>query len=100
MVDFPAGMGVIYNGVQTLGNNPGRNPGIVRCPARLRGRRLYSGGFLRRLHRHHFPVRLELQPLGSYSHDGTSDTNVGTALFLGAFDAPRRLICSVRLPPG
>ncbi len=84
--NFAAGMGVIYNGVQTLGNTPGGI--LVSFDAPVYG----AGAYIQEDFFGAFTGTISLfdssfNLLGSYSHDGTSDTNVGTALFLGAFDS-------------
>ena len=84
--NFANGMGLIYNGVTTLGNTPG---GILlgfNAPVYGAGAYMqpdWYGTFTGSIQLYDASFNL----LGSYSHDGTSDTNVGFALFLGAYDS-------------
>jgi len=85
--NFPAQMGVVYNGVFSLGNMPGGILISLDAPSNGAGAwiqdnwlntaftatiTLYDSGF---------------NLLGAYSAPGYSDTNVGTALFIGAYDS-------------
>lgn len=84
--NFANGMGLIYNGVLTLGNTPGGI--LLSFNAPVYG----AGAYIQDDHYGPFTGTVSLYDssfafLGSYSHAGTSDGNVGTALFLGAFDA-------------
>ena len=83
--NFPANMGVLYNGVSTLGNDPSDiaatfDVGVYGAGAYIQAN---AGGA--------FTATVTLfdanfQPLGSFSANGVSDGNVGTALFIGAYD--------------
>lgn len=84
--NFAAGMGLIYNGVLTLGNTPGGI--LLSFDSPVYG----AGAYIQEDFFGPFTGTISLYDsgfilLGTYSHDGVSDSNVGTALFLGAFDA-------------
>ncbi len=84
--NFPAGMGLIYNGVLTLGNTPGGILVSMDNPVYGVGAYIEDdpyGPFTGTISLYDASFNL----LGVYSHDGVSDGNVGTALFLGAYDA-------------
>lgn len=84
--NFAAGMGLIYNGVQTLGNTPGGILLAMDTPVYGVGAYIqedFYGAFTGTITLYDASFNL----LGAYSHAGVSDTNVGTALFLGAYDA-------------
>ncbi len=82
--NFASGMGLIYNG-STFGNTPTSiattfDMGVYGAGAYIQS--TYFGAFT---------ASIELfdsnyQSLGIYTTTGVSDTNVGTALFIGAFD--------------
>jgi len=82
--NYPANMGGLYNGFDTIGNPPDGlaatfNLGLYGAGAYIQAN-LY-GPFTA-------TVTLfdsSLQPLGSYTANGSSDTLVGTALFIGAY---------------
>ena len=84
--NFAAGMGLIYNGVLTLGNNPGGI--LVSFDAPVFG----AGAYIQDDFFGAFTATITLfdssfSLLGSFSAAGNSDTNVGTALFIGAYDS-------------
>lgn len=84
--NFANGMGLIYNGVLTLGNNPGGILLSLDAPAYGVGAYIQDdpfGAFTGTITLYDAAFNL----LGTYSHAGVSDSNVGTALFLGAYDA-------------
>lgn len=82
--NFPANMGIIYNGVTSLGNTPADiaatfNVGVFG-----------AGAWIQAEHFGVFTATVTLfdanfQPLGSFTTQGDSE-NTGTALFIGAFD--------------
>ena len=83
--NFPAGMGLIYNGVSTLGNTPG--PILVSFDQLVDGVGAYIqadwfGSFTATILLYDPSFNL----LGSYSAAGTSNGLVGTGLFIGAYD--------------
>lgn len=80
------GMGVVYNGVQSLGNNPGTinilfDQAVFGVGAYIQ--QTFYGTFTGTI----TLLDANLNVLGTFSAGGTSDNNVGTALFLGAFDS-------------
>jgi len=84
--NFSNGMGLIYNGVETLGNTPGGILLSLDSPAYGVGAYIQDdpyGAFTATITLYDASFNL----LGSYSSPGTSDNNVGTALFIGAYDA-------------
>jgi hypothetical protein len=83
--NFNNGEGIIYNGVATLGNNPGGILLSLDMPV------FGVGSFIQANFYGAFTATLSLYDsgfnlLGTYSHAGTSDGNAGTALFIGAYD--------------
>lgn len=83
--NFAAGEGIVYNGVLD-GNNPG---GIL---VSLDSPQLGMGAFIQDNFFLPFTATITLYDagfnlLGTYSAPGVSDTNVGTALFIGAYDS-------------
>ena len=83
--NFANGMGLVYNGVKTLGNTPGGILLAFNAPVYGAGAYMQDdvfGAFTGTITLYDSSFSL----LGNYSHAGVSDTNVGTALFLGAFD--------------
>ena len=83
--NFANGMGLIYNGVLTLGNDPGGILLSLDTPAYGVGAYIQEDA--------HVPFTgfislydASFNFLGSYSAAGVSDSNVGTALFIGAYD--------------
>ena len=84
--NFNPGDGLIYNGVKTLGNTPGGILLSLDAPAYGFGAYIqpdWYGSFSATIALYDSSFNL----LGTYSHDGISDTNVGTALFIGAYDS-------------
>jgi len=84
--NFTTGMGLIYNGVSSLGNNPGGILLSFNSPVYGAGAYIQAdwyGAFTGTVALYDSSFNL----LGSYSHDGVSDGTAGTALFLGAYDA-------------
>ena len=84
--NFAAGMGLIYNGVLTLGNNPGGI--LVSFDQPVFGAGAYIqddpfGAFTGIITLYDSSFNF----LGTFSAPGNSDTNVGTALFIGAYDS-------------
>ena len=84
--NYSNGMGLIYNGVFTLGNTPGGILLSFNTP--VNG----AGAYIQANFQTAFTGSIQLYDasfnlLGGYSHAGGSDSNVGTALFLGAFDS-------------
>lgn len=83
--NFANGMGIVYNGVAD-----GNNPGTINI---LFDQAVFGvGAYIQQNTFGAFTGTItlldnNLQILGSFSANGTSDTNVGTALFLGAFDS-------------
>ncbi len=81
--NFNTGMGLVYNGV-AFGNTP---TGIaVTLDQSVSG----IGAYIQSTYFGPFTATIQLfgvnfQSLGSFTTTGTSDTNVGTALFIGAF---------------
>lgn len=83
--NFANGMGLIYNGVLTLGNTPGGILLSLDAPAYGFGAYIQNdnyGAFTGIISLYDASFNL----LGSYSAAGVSDNNVGTALFIGAYD--------------
>lgn len=83
--NFSAGMGLIYNGVRTLGNTPGGILVSFNQPVFGAGAYIqedFFGAFTGTITLFDSSFGL----LGTFSAPGTSDTNVGTALFIGAYD--------------
>jgi hypothetical protein len=83
--NFSAGMGLIYNGVLTLGNTPGGILVSFNQPVFGAGAYIQEDAFgpftgIVTLYDSSFTF------LGTFSAPGNSDTNVGTALFIGAYD--------------
>jgi hypothetical protein len=83
--NFANGMGVIYNGVNTLGNAPGGILVSFNQPV------FGAGAYIQANFFGAFTGSIDLfdasfNPLGSFTAAGISDNNVGTALFIGAFD--------------
>ena len=83
--NFNDGMGVLYNGVNS-GNNPG---GILMS---FDNPVFGAGAYIQQEEFGGFTATIQLfdssfNLLGSFSADGNSDQNVGTALFIGAFDS-------------
>ena len=84
--NFSANMGLIYNGVTTLGNTPGGI--LVSFDQPVFG----AGAYIQPDWYGSFTGTITLydssftQLGSSFSHAGVSDTNVGTALFIGAYD--------------
>lgn len=84
--NFPAGMGLIYNGVLTLGNNPGGILLALNSPAYGVGAYIqddFFGSFTATITLYDASFNF----LGTFSAPGVSDANVGSALFIGAYDA-------------
>ena len=84
--NFATGEGLIYNGVDTLANTPGGILLAFDAPVYGAGAYIQDdpfGAFTGTIALYDSSFNL----LGSYSHAGVSDSNVGTALFLGAFDS-------------
>ena len=84
--NFANGMGLIYNGVITLGNTPGGILLALDNPAYGVGAYIQDdpyGAFTATISLYDSSFNL----LGTYSAPGSSDTNVGTALFIGAYDS-------------
>ena len=84
--NFNNGEGLIYNGVFTLGNTPGGILLQLDSPAYGVGAYIQAnifGAFTATISLYDAGFNL----LGTYSHDGFSDTNPGTALFIGAYDS-------------
>ena len=84
--NFAPGMGLIYNGVDTLGNNPGGILMSFNTPVFGAGAYIQDDPFGA------FTATIQLfdsgfNLLGSFSAPGNSDQNPGTALFIGAFDS-------------
>jgi hypothetical protein len=83
--NFNDGEGLIYNGARTLGNNPGGILLQLDSPAYGVGAFIQAdlfGAFTATISLYDASFNL----LGTYSHDGISDSNPGTALFIGAYD--------------
>jgi hypothetical protein len=86
--NFSDGMGVLYNGVSSIGNQQADMAATFDVGV------LGAGAYIQAEHFGAFTATVTLfdinfQPLGSFSANGTSDNNVGTALFIGAFiDTP------------
>lgn len=83
--NFADGMGVLYNGVETLGNSPTAigvtfDQAVFGVGAYIQGD--LFGAFTGTI----TLLDANLDPIFSFSADGTSDQNVGTALFIGAYD--------------
>jgi hypothetical protein len=81
--NFPDGMGVLYNGV---GNGNQQADMAATFDVGVFG----AGAYIQAENFGKFTATVTLfdinfQPLGSFSANGTSDNNVGTALFIGAF---------------
>jgi hypothetical protein len=84
--NFSAGMGLIYNGVETLSNTPGGILVSFNQPVFGAGAYIQNdpfGAFTGIITLYDSSFNL----LGTFSAPGNSDTNVGTALFIGAFDS-------------
>ena len=84
--NFANGMGILYNGVNTIGNTPGGILVSFTQPVFGAGAYIqadFFGAFTSSIDL--FDARFN--PLGSFSAAGSSDTNVGTALFIGAYDS-------------
>ncbi len=82
--NFSNGEGLIYNGVSD-GNTPGGILLSLDSPAYGVGAYIQAdifGAFTATISLYDASFNL----LGTYSHDGVSDQNVGTALFIGAYD--------------
>lgn len=84
--NFANGMGLIYNGVNTIGNAPGGILVSFNQPV------FGAGAYIQANFFGAFTGSIDLfdasfNPLGSFTAPGMSDTNVGTALFIGAFDS-------------
>ena len=83
--NFSNGMGLIYNGVLTLGNDPGGILLSLDNPAYGVGAYIQNdiyGSFTATISLYDAAFNL----LGTFSAPGVSDNNVGTALFIGAYD--------------
>ncbi|MEO8725070.1 MAG: hypothetical protein ABI383_03010 [Acidobacteriaceae bacterium] len=83
--NFAANMGLVYNGVQTLGNGAGTinvlfDQAVYGVGAYMQ--QTFYGAFTGTI----TLLDNNLDSLGTFSANGNSDNNVGTALFLGAFD--------------
>ena len=81
--NFPSGMGVIYNGYQFLSQQAGIR---ITFDSAVEGVGAYIQGDT------HGPFSATItlfdrngNPLGSFTADGASNLNVGTALFIGAY---------------
>ena len=84
--NFSNGEGLLYNGVRTIGNDPGGILLSLDTPA-------YGiGAFIQADLYGPFTATISLYDsnwnlLGTFSQPGVSDNNPGTALFIGAYDA-------------
>jgi hypothetical protein len=83
--NFPSGMGVVYNGVTTLGNDP--SDIAATFDVGVYG----AGAYIQAYNFGPFTATITLfdinfQPLGSFSAQGDSEGS-GTALFIGAYDS-------------
>ncbi len=84
--NFPANMGILYNGVGTLNNTPADmaatfNVGVYGAGAWINAGVIGSFTATVTLFDQNF------QPLGSFSADGDTEIGTGTALFIGAYDS-------------
>ncbi len=83
--NFPAQMGILYNGVGTLNNTP------TDIAATFNQGVFGAGAYIQAANYGLFTATITLfdanyQPLGSFTAQGDSESN-GTALFIGAFDS-------------
>jgi len=86
---FTANMGLVYNGVSTLGNGPTSIGIYLDQPVNAIGAWIdanYIGPFTATL----TLLDSNLNPFFTYSVAGVSDFNLGTAPFIGAIDFPQR----------
>ena len=84
--NLPSGMGVVYNGVTTLGNTPGGILASFNSPV------FGAGAWIQDDPYGLFTATIELfdssfNLLGTFSAPGNSDTNPADALFIGAYDS-------------
>ena len=84
--NFPANMGILYNGVQSLNNTPADMAALFNVGV------YGAGAYIQPPNFGAFTATITLfdanyQPLGSFSAQGDSNNNQGTALFIGAYDS-------------